>query len=209
MRRVARSELLVRRVLGTGFVEVGVSGAAVTERFGSPGHTRVSLRLRSSAPELNGFTIEGAGSGFVEAVFDAFMARFAEGCATLSSLSFAGFDVRAALPRGGGAGLGGHAEITFGVRTPDGEVLHVSAQGRSTLGAAVAAMGRLVTLFLNAERAFTQLRLAFDDAVRRGRGDLADRFRAELAELVNLVSFDAACRARFVPEVRAEDASAA
>lgn len=184
MRRpYGHTQRLIRKVLGAEdvldltVVRTRVEETLVDDSAGT--HCAVELAVVPS--EGDAYEVRGEGVGLVDAVYEALMNRYAAQHPSLRTLSFDAFDVRAACQE---HGCGGSVEVTLSVRNETGRLFDFEAVGRSTLGAAVAAMSGLVAYFVNAERAFLRLHDALTDAQQRHRPDLVEQFRNQIVDLV-------------------------
>lgn len=197
MHRRAITDALIQRVLGDDRLSLSVDHVQVDE-YPAPSHgCGLSLTLTTSSDAVP-LRLEGRGVGFVDAAYRSLMDHFAATYESLGGLTFTGFRVRAHMETSHtAANLDAEVEVTLMVRNRNGRDFWFVASDRSTLSAAVAAVIEVVEHFVNAERAYQALHVALADAIERERGDLVDRYRAEMAQLVEVSRFESAA-ARFL-----------
>lgn len=188
MRRLT-TDALIERVLNEDYLRLRVVHYQVAEYVAPEGGCRATLTIEAGEDEVRE-TVEGRGVGFVDAVYQGLMHHFSLAFASLRTLQFTGFEVLGRMETGRDTvGLDAEVEVRLSVTNSDGRRFDFTAVDRSTLAAAVAAVVRVVEHFVNAERAYVRLHRALADARGRQRPDLVERFRSELAELVNTTDY--------------------
>jgi hypothetical protein len=176
---------LIRRILGSGYLELRLARLSVEEvpELAS----RVVVEVTENGAST---TIEGDGVGPVDALWGALVGRFAKEYQSLKSIQLAGFTVAAAIEsKVRKAGLDAMATVEVAVVNSDGRRFTFADSSRSMTASAARAVIAVVEYFVNAERAFVTLSHARKDAVARGRADLVARYTAELAEVVRSTSY--------------------
>lgn len=200
--RIETTHALIRRILGADYLSMRVIYYQATEYVAPDGGCQVTLTIETSDDDMRESVI-GRGVGLIDAVYQGLMQHFAQLFSSLRTLRFTDFSVSAQMHTGrDSVGLDAEVEVTLCVHNPDGRRFDFTAIDRSTLAAAVAAVVQVAEHFVNAERAYVRLHRALTDARARRRPDLIERFRAELAELVNTTSYVAVAaqvRARPAP----------
>lgn len=183
------TDALIERVLSEDYLRLRVVHYQMAEYVAPEGGCRATLTIEAGDDEVRE-TVEGRGVGFVDAVYQGLMQHFAIAFASLRTLQFTGFEVVGRMDTGRDAiGLDAEVEVRLSVANSDRRRFDFTAIDRSTLAAAVAAVVRVVEHFVNSERAYVRLHRALADAQGRGRPDLVERFRSELAELVNTTDY--------------------
>ena len=183
------TDALIERVLGPEYLHLRVVHYQVAEYVAPEGGCRVTLSIQAGDCAARE-TVEGRGVGFVDAVYQGLTLHFAQAFASLRALEFTGFTVQGRMQTGRDTlGLDAEVEVCLGVKNSEGKRFEFQAIDRSTLAAAVAAVVQVVEHFVNSERAYVRLHRALADARGRKRPDLEERFRSELAELVNTTSY--------------------
>ena len=176
---------LIRRILGTGYLELRLSRLEVHEVPELASRVAVEVTENGQAT-----TIEGDGVGPVDALWGAMVGRYAKEYQSLKSIQFAGFTMSAAIEsKVRKAGLDAMATVEVAVVNSDGRRFTFSDSSRSVTSSAARLVIAVVEYFVNAERAFVTLSHARKDAVARGRSDLIARYTAELAEVVKSTSY--------------------
>lgn len=176
---------LIRRILGTGYLELRLQRLEVNEVPELASRVVVEVTENGAAT-----TIEGEGVGPVDALWGAMVGRYAKEYQSLKSIQFAGFTMSAAIEsKVRKAGLDAMATVEVAVVNSDGRRFVFSDASRSVTSSAARLVIAVVEYFVNAERAFVTLSHARKDAVARGRSDLISRYTTELAEVVKSTSY--------------------
>jgi hypothetical protein len=177
---------LIRRVLGTNYLELSLARLRVDEE------PDVSTRASVAVAERGGqhIEVEGSGVGVVEAIYHALLGRYGVEYQSLRTVRLSGFSVEADLDtRNGGDGVDAIGTVIIDVVNSEGRRFHFTDSSRSVTASIARAVIAVVQYFVNAERAFFTLHNARRDAVERGRVDLVQRYTAELAEVVECTSY--------------------
>lgn len=177
-------EPLIRRVLGTNFLELKLSRLAAEEAD----HTttcKVSLLEGDQLVE-----VEGKGVGVVDAIWNAMLARFAREYQSLKTIELTGFHVGADMQtKKAQAGVDAVGRVTLEITNSEGRHFTFSDASRSVTISIARAVLAISQYFINAERAFLTLYNARRDASARGREDLVARYTAEMALVVESTSY--------------------
>lgn len=190
MHRRTATEELIRQVLGEDYLQLQVERYQMVEEVAGEQPVRVSVSLRHTNGDNRTETIEGEGVGLVDALYNGLMAHFAREFESLRTIEFTGFTVRGKMETGGEhKGADALGVVTLTVTNSEGKVFEFQDTGRSFVRSALSVVVEAVEHFVNSERAFIVVHRALKDAEDRGRGDLAQRYTAQLAELVNTTSY--------------------
>ena len=186
--RPKQSLELIRQVLGDNYLELDVERLVLEEILESEeSHVKMEVTDAQSGKSM---TVEGKGSGLVDAIFHALQGRFAQEYQSLNSIEFSGFDVRARFDtKKERAGADAVGEVVLSVRNSEGNVFHFADVSRSVATSATRAVLAACEYFVNAERAFVALYNALGDARERSREDLVARYTQQLAEVVKSTSY--------------------
>ena len=177
-------EPLIRRVLGTNFLELKLE-RMVIEETGSASTARVTFREGDQPHE-----VEGKGVGVVDAVHAALLDRYAREYQSLKTIQLSEFRVAADIEtKKAQAGVDAVARVTLDVTNSEGRHFTFSDKSRSVTISISRAVLAVVQYFINAERAFVTLHNARRDALARGREDLVSRYTAEMAAVVESTSY--------------------
>lgn len=175
---------LIRRVLGTNFLQLSLLKLSVEEE-GTGATVKVVVSEGDQRVEA-----DGKGVGMVDALYRAMLDRYAREYQSLKTISLAGFSVAADMnSKKGSAGVDAVGRVTLDVTNSEGRHFTFTDASRSVLSSTARTVIAAVEYFANAERAFMTLHNARRDALARGREDLVARYTAEMAEVVEATSY--------------------
>jgi LeuA allosteric (dimerisation) domain len=178
-------EPLIRRVLGTNFLQLTMNKLVVEEDPSDGSKVKASIAEGSEQVE-----VEGKGVGVVDALWNALLSRYAREYQSLKSLQLAGFQVAADMQsKKVQAGVDAVGRVTLDVTNSEGRHFTFTDASRSVTTSTAKSVLACVQYFVNAERAFLTLHNARRDALARGREDLVARYTAEMAEVVEATSY--------------------
>ena len=178
-------EALIRRVLGTNFLELKIEKIAVDEVPDQGTVTKLVLVEGDQRHEA-----EGKGVGVVDAMYAAVLERYAREYQSLSKLRLVAFKVAADVAtKKAQAGVDAVGRVTLEVSNSEGKHFAFEDASRSVTASTAKVVIAMVQYFVNAERAFMTLHNARNDAAARGREDLVARYTAEMAEIVESTSY--------------------
>jgi hypothetical protein len=177
-------EPLIRRILGTNFLELKLRKLQVIE------HDMTSEVKVTMAENDQQYEIEGKGIGVVDALHEGLLSRYAREYQSVKSIQLTGFKVAADIEtKKAQAGVDAVGRVTIDVTNSRGKHFTFSDASRSVTISIARAVMAMVQHFVNAERAFLTLHNARRDALARGREDLVARYTAEMAEVVESTSY--------------------
>jgi hypothetical protein len=177
-------EPLIRRILGTNFLELKLSRLVIEELDGS---TAVKVALLEGDQPVE---VEGKGVGVVDALYAGLLDRYAREYQSLKTIQLIGFKVAADIEtKKAQAGVDAVGRVMLDVSNSEGKHFSFTDASRSVTTSTARAVLAMVQYFLNAERAFLTLHNARRDALARGREDLVARYTAEMAEVVESTSY--------------------
>ena len=177
-------EPLIRRVLGSNFLELKLARLA----FEEADHT-TTCKVSVIEGETT-FEVEGKGVGVVDAIYNGLLDRYAREYQSLKTIQLSEFRVAADIEtKKAQAGVDAVARVTLDVTNSEGRHFTFSDASRSVTSSAARVVLAMVQYFVNAERAFVMLHNARRDALARGREDLVSRYTAEMAEVVESTSY--------------------
>ena len=179
---------LMRQVLGENFTHLIVSRVRVEEDI-EGGQTSVDCEVTDEQTGAKSI-IAGRGVGMVDAFFQGMIARFAEEYPSLRTIRFHSFCVNARLDtKKAFSGTDSEGEVVLEVANSEDRVFTFRSSSRSVIKGAIVATLLALEHFINGERAFLSLFHAVDDAKRRNRQDLVQRFTNDMAVLVRNTSY--------------------
>lgn len=177
-------EPLIRRVLGSNFLELKLVRLAVEE--GDHNSTCKLNVLEGDQP----VEVEGKGVGVVDAIYSAMLDRYAREYQSLKTIELTGFNVGADLEtKKAQAGVDAVGRVTLEITNSEGRHFTFSDKSRSVTISIARSVLAIVQYFANAERAFVMLHNARRDALARNREDLVSRYTAEMAQVVESTSY--------------------
>jgi hypothetical protein len=189
MRTQAELHALTREVLGADYVELQVARYTLTEDLAS-GRASIATQLTltgSSAARA----IEGEGVGLVDALFKGIQRALVADYPSIANLFFDDFhvagDFRGAKKDGARTDVPG--TVRLGVENASGRSFSFEHTSPSVSASSVQAVLRAVEHFVNAELAVLKVYSWIEDARRRSRPDLADKYTQRLADLVQNASY--------------------
>ena len=178
-------EPLIRRVLGTNYLQLELVKLTVDEEPSSGASVKVVVNEGKERVE-----VEGKGVGVVDALYGALLARYAREYQSLKTIQLSAFHVAADIEsKKAAAGVDAVGKVTLDVMNSEGRHFLFTDASRSVTTSTARAVVACVQYFVNAERAFLTLHNARRDAISRGREDLVARYTAEMAEVVESTSY--------------------
>ncbi|HEY1558265.1 MAG TPA: alpha-isopropylmalate synthase regulatory domain-containing protein [Kofleriaceae bacterium] len=179
------NEAVIRRVLGTNYLQLGLVRLVVEEDERNGSTVRVTVNEGDQPVE-----VEGKGVGVVDALYSGLLGRYAREYRSLETIVLQSFHVAADVDtKKGQAGVDAVGKVTLDVTNSEGRHFSFTDASRSITKSTATAVLACVQYFVNAERAFLTLYSARQDALTRGREDLVARYTAEMAEIVESTSY--------------------
>ena len=200
---------LISRALTHNYLNLLVSQISMRERLiaqsspDEPEKTRCNVDLELSVTEgdpdqrsthmsaqaLNKLKLSGEGVGLIDASFEALVRRFESEYPSLRSIKFTKFEVRGELEEVTRAGSDALCRARLVIENSEHVPFEFEASAPSMASVSIDAVVQALEHFINAERAFTQIYHALEDAKRRGRHDLISSYTSQLSELVKTTSY--------------------
>ncbi|MFO0751283.1 MAG: hypothetical protein U1F43_37295 [Myxococcota bacterium] len=188
MRTQDELQRLTREVLGEGYVELRVARYQLTEDLDT-GKARIATQLAQNGNPPRG--IEGEGVGLVDALFKGIQAALVEDYPSIGHIHFVDFgvsgDFRGAKKDGARSDVPG--TVRLAVENSNGRSFLFEDTSMSVSASSVSVVLRAVEHFVNAELAVLKVYSWIDDARKRNRADLAEKYTARLADLVENASY--------------------
>ena len=176
-------------ILGDGFVVLRPVAYSIEEEFDT-GATLLRCKLTSSDVPDGAIEIEGHGIGMVDACFHALMDHLGHQFASLKTIQFKDFSVRALMStHKDEQGSDAEAEVTLTVMSSEGHDFGFSARSRSVGRASIEATLEAVTYFVNSEKAFIRIYSLLKHYRTAGRVDLVTKYQLLLAQMVQNTSY--------------------
>jgi hypothetical protein len=178
-------EQLIRRVLGTNFLQLSLVKLQIEEDTADGASVKVTVREGDSMVDA-----AGKGVGVVDALYSAMLGRYAREYQSLDTIQLEGFSVAADMEsKKAQAGVDAVGRVTLDVTNSEGRHFTFTDASRSVVSSTARSVIAAIEYFVNAERAFLTLHNARRDAASRGREDLVARYTAEMAEVVEATSY--------------------
>lgn len=178
----------VREVVGDKYLDLWVD-RYVLEEDARTGNCTISCELHER-PTGKKVEIRGEGVGFVDAVFHALQRTLGETYTSLNSIQFTSFHVEAILDtRRGKVGSDAMGRAVLELENSRGRRFVFSHSSRSITGSAMIVTLMGVEYFVNTERAFITLHRALEDARKRNRSDLAEKYQLQISAIVENTSY--------------------
>ena len=178
----------VREVLGDDYRSYEVTRYTLTEDMGE-GQASLVAQLHRVGDGV-GSAVEGEGVGMVDALFQGLKRALAPEYPSLEHIHFVDFRV---IGDFSSTGNQAHSDapglVELAVENSEGRRFTFESKSTSVSASAVGVVVRAVEHFVNAELAVLRLYEWIQDAKRRTRPDLAERYTNRLAELVKNASY--------------------
>lgn len=189
MRTQDELQALTRDVLGSDFVELEVWAYQLTEDLVS-GKAAIVTQLQLSG-ETTPRAIEGEGVGLVDALFKGIQQALVADFASIAHIFFVDFHVAGDFKgaKRDGARTDVPGTVRLGVENSSGRAFEFHHTSPSVSASSVKAVLKAVEHFVNAERAVLKVYSWIEDARKRSRPDLAEKYISRLADLVQNASY--------------------
>jgi len=134
--------------------------------------------------------IEGSGVGIVDAFFHGMMDLYSDEYASLKTIRFADFAIKAHLDTGKvSAKSDSQAAVTLTVENSEGKSYSFSDTSPSITRSSISVVLHATEFFMNSERAFIAVYRALEHARAEKRQDSIQRYTAQLTTLVEATSY--------------------
>lgn len=188
MRTQDELQRLTREVLGEAYVELKVARYTLTEDLDT-GRARIATQLAQNGHPPRG--IEGEGVGLVDALFQGLQTALVEEYPSIGHIHFVDFgvsgDFRGAKRDGARSDVPG--TVRLAVENSDGRSFAFEHKSASVSASSVNVVLRACEHFVNAELAVLKVFSWIEDARKRNRADLAEKYTSRLADLVQNASY--------------------
>jgi hypothetical protein len=178
---------LMKEILKERFLHLEVLAYDLHENF-ETGDSRISCQVKDhQSGEVLG--IVGQGAGVLDAFFHGIKDRLAKSFPSLNTIRFSTFELRGEMETGRDQGTDAEAQVALGIKNSYGQEFEFHHSSRSILRSGIEATLDAVEYFVNSERAFLTVHTALQDARRKQRSDLVERYTNTLAILVENTSY--------------------
>lgn len=180
---------ITREILGDDYRTLRLTRYTLTEDLVT-GRANIVAQLFEGGDGAPPRAIEGEGVGLVDALFKGIQAALADEYPSIAHIHFAAFAVAADvrnITNGSRSDAPGTVRAT--VENSSGRSFEFEHTSPSISASSVAVILQAAEHFVNAERAVLRVYAWIDDAKKRNRQDLAERYIARLADLVQNASY--------------------
>jgi hypothetical protein len=181
---------LAKEVLGDSYIFIHIGGLRFSENFELALAKLEATLVEISDNKPKKRKIQGEGVGLVDACFDGMLKAYEEDFCSLSAISIVDFTVNAHLENS--TKRQSDAKVSALLRVKNSENYEYSFEftTSSISHSSVGAVQEAIAFFINAENAYSTLYKALANAKERGRHDLIDRYRNQMATIVHATSYE-------------------
>lgn len=176
-------------ILGSHFVRLSTDSFELKEDFVSQKAVINAQMHQKIGDEEKPFSITGTGVGLVDAYFEGLLAGFSAEYVSLNKISIVDFSISIKMTGTQGRHTDATAIAVLRVKNSDNHEYSFSHKSTSISQSSVGAVQDMTQFFINSERAFTQLYMALEDAKKRDRSDLVDKYQIQMSTLVRATSY--------------------
>ena len=128
------------------------------------------------------------GKGFVDCLFKGCKEKYSDSYSSLLSVDLVDLKVRPifSLKK---AGSGAETDIVLSVKVEDRGVSEFKSRSDSIIRSAFETTLNAFQFYMNCEAAFERIKLAYDDARKRNRGDIQQRCLTDLSKITEMIHF--------------------
>ena len=128
------------------------------------------------------------GKGFVDCLFRGCKSEYSDSHSSLLSVDLVDLKVRPifSLKK---AGSGAETDIVLSVKVEDRGVSEFKSRSDSIIRSAFETTLSAFQFYMNCEAAYERIKLAYDDARKRNRGDIQQRCLTDLSKITEMIHF--------------------
>lgn len=187
--KVQKVERVVHEVLGDIYFNFAKQHLALDENFDLNKAKVTANLLQIVGDQQAPVLVEGEGVGLVDAFFDGMLKTFAREYSSLSSISIVDFQINIKFKNNSGRKSDALAVGSLTVKNSEDFAYVFSSATPSVSRTSIGVVLEAVRFFINSERAYVQLYIALEDAKKRGRFDLIERYQNQMSILVQATSY--------------------
>lgn len=180
---------LSQEILGSHFVRLQTDSLELKEDFVSNKATINAHMRQKIGDEEKPFSVTGTGVGLIDAYFEGLLGVFSAEYVSLSRISIVDFNMSSKAAGMKGSHTDAMAVALLRVKNSDQHEYTFSHKSASISQSSVGAVQDVLQFFINSERAFTQLYIALEDAKKRTRSDLIQKYQIQMSTLVKATSY--------------------
>lgn len=187
--RVLEVNLLAKEILSDEFISLDIKEINFAESFDK---NKIFFEGIIFEPNIKNSSkkINGSGVGFVDSCFDAIIREYEKEYSSLHDISIVDFMVKSDLS--GKSKRKSDADLTAILRVKNGDDFEYSfaSTSPSLTYSSLSVVCSCITFFINAEKAFRKIYFALEDAKKRSRNDLIEKYKSQMSTLVNATSYE-------------------
>lgn len=181
---------LSKEILGNAFIGINVISIKFGENFETNKADLEAHLLEVSDNNIKTKQIYGQGVGLIDAGFDGFIKCYAKTYCSLDTISIIDFRINSHTENANKRQSDAKVTAFFSVKNSANHEYTFQCTSSSISHSSLALLQESMVFFINAELAYTRLYYALKDAQERGRNDLEERFKQNMAILVNATSYE-------------------
>ncbi|MEI6789811.1 MAG: hypothetical protein WCK42_01370 [Myxococcaceae bacterium] len=176
-------------ILGTHFVRLSTHMLELKEDFkANQAHLKAEMCQRIGDEE-KAFSVTGLGVGLLDAYFEGLLSCFSAEYVSLSQISIVDFSINTKMISNEGRHTDAMAIAVLRVKNANKHEYTFSHKSASISQSSVGVVQDVLQFFINSERAYTQLYMALEDAKKRERSDLIQKYQIQMSTLVQATSY--------------------
>lgn len=176
-------------VLGPDFVRLHTDTLELKEDF-IANKASIQAQIRQLAgDEGKKFVVSGNGVGLMDAYFNALSVCFSKEYVSLNTISIIDFHINIKMSGKEGRHTDAIAIAMLRVKNSDRHEYTFTHQSASISQSSIGVAQDVVQFFINSERAYTKLYFAVEDAKKRSRPDLIQKYQIQMSTLVKATSY--------------------
>ena len=179
---------IVCEALGEKYIKLSVEDFTLSESAEHDTTAVVCMLVFSN--NWGNLQIEGSGVGMVDALFNSMLAVFCKDFFSLRQVQFEDFSMEVKFSSFKVRPTDAPVEIKVALINQRKKRIYFSSQSRSITTAIINTITKTFEYLINAEMAFRQLRCDIAEAQKRNRTDLVRKYTSDMADLVNIVSYE-------------------
>jgi len=186
----AKCRKIINEVLGDSQLKLFISNFVLKENDEDK-KSYISCYLAVPNNKNLSAKIKGDGSGFVDALFNAIIGELSNNFCSLKQFKLDDFSMKVKFKESRRWNkTDAPVEIKLAIENLNKKLLYFTATARSLVVAVISAIRKAIEYLINVELAVIQLYKNIQDATKRDRTDLIQRYTLQLAELVRIVSYE-------------------
>lgn len=186
---VEQVNALSLEILGTHFVRLATDTLELKEDFAANTASVQAKMRQKTGDEEKPFLVLGQGVGLMDAYFEGLLSCFSVEYVSLSQMAIVDFSIHINMQGNQGRQTDAMAIAVLRVKNSDNHEYAFSHKSVSVSQSSVGVVQEVVQFFINSERAYTQLYLALEDAKKRSRSDLIQKYQIQMSVLVQATSY--------------------